>query len=81
MVSTISTTGKFTFKIGNSRVVENIFPEEEAMIYENSIIAIISILVDLLLVFKITNSRVVQNIFPKKNKPRFIKIQSFFKNL
>ena len=28
----------FIFKIGNSRVVKNIFPEKKALIYENPII-------------------------------------------
>ena len=29
---------RFTHKVANSRVVENIFPEKQAMIYENQII-------------------------------------------
>ena len=35
---TISTTNNFTFKIGNSGVLENIFSKKWAMIYENPII-------------------------------------------
>ena len=34
----ISGTENFNFGTGNSRVVENIIPEKQAMIYENPII-------------------------------------------